>query len=296
MAETTRRRAQTRVNHRPRAPRPEQLLVLMIRMLKDRESKPYMVQNVALNTSHAQKVFRRVYDKLSHALYRSDEVLMTVDAKMASRLQATMDKNYQQLYDKLSQEEMRLDAMQEAEGVSGDVHYTVEREEKAVIYSPRAMRFVILMRTLDRIVTKIDLLHISGIIETTHAALAKWTWQRTITAFANEIIMASNTALQRTRQSLISKTQKEREKMFAKRTANTLDGGDNDAATKNDETSVTQRRTDDAGMPETHEIDQALEHQFDDVEFIPENDDDDDIAQIAPRGRARASKTAATAG
>ena len=287
MAQETTRRAPRRANNPPRRSRPEKRLVLMIRMLKDRESKPFMTQAVELRTSHAQHVFNRVYDKLSNALYRSDEVLMTVDAPMAARLQTSMDKNFQGLFDDLVNEETRLDALQEAQGVAGEVHYTVAKEELAVIYSPRASRFVLLMRTLDRVVTKIDLLHISGIIETTHATLAKWTWERTIIRFANEIIMASNKALQQTRSSLITKTQKERDKALAKmQTA--AEGAEAAAAVSAGDYK--------ADMPAPHEIEQAIQHPVVDVEAIPETDDDDDIAQLEPRGRTRTPKLAAAAG
>lgn len=260
----------------------------MIRMLKDRESKPFMTQAVKLRTSHAQHVFNRVYDKLSNALYRSDEVLMTVDAPMAGRLQTSMDKNFQGLFDDLVAEETRLDALQEAQGVDGEVQYTVAKEELAVIYSPRATRFVLLMITLDRIVTKIDLLHISGIIETTHATLAKWTWERKIIRFANEIIMASNKALQQTRSTLITKTQKERDKAVAKMQA---------AAENAEAEAVPAVSTGDnkADMPAPNEIEQAIQHPVEDVEAIPETDDEDEIAQLAPRGRTHSLKLAAVA-
>jgi hypothetical protein len=281
---TTRRKSGS--STQARRSRPEKLLVLMIRMLADRESKPFMKQQVALQTSHTQHVFRRVYDKLSHALYRTDEVLMTVDAKMAARIQAVVDKNYQKLYDDLSKEEMRLDSLQEAEGISGEICYTSEKEETATIFSPRAMRFVVLMRTLDRIINKIDLLHISGIIDTTPAALAKWTWQRRVIAFANEIIMASNTAVQKTRQQLIERTRLDREKHRQRmEAAQQAEETDRDA----------DRESAEHDMPAPHEVDHALAMEIPDVEAVPDLDDDGDLGSAAPKRATRTARAAAAA-
>jgi hypothetical protein len=256
----------------------------MIRMLSDRESKPFMTQQVAMQTSHTQHVFRRVYEKLSDALYRTDEILMTVDATMAARIQSVVDKNYQQLYDELSKEEMRLDALQEAEGISGEVSYTSEKEETAVIYSPRAMRFVVLMRTLDRIINKLDLLHISGIIETTHAALAKWTWQRRVIAFANSIIEASNKAVQTTRRRLIERTRLDREKRKERLAAAEAAG----AADTSD--------PEEPGMPAPHEVEHALSTEIPDVEAVPDLEDDGDLGAMKPKRAPRTAPLAAAAG
>jgi hypothetical protein len=260
----------------------------MIRMLADQESKPFMKQQVALQTSHTQHVFRRVYDKLSNALYRTDEILMTVDAKMAARIQVAVDKNYQKLYDDLSKEEMRLDSLQEAEGISGEICYTSEKEETATIYSPRAMRFVVLMRTLDRIINKIDLLHISGIIDTTPAALAKWTWQRRVIAFANEIIMASNTAVQTTRQQLIERTRLDREKYRQRMEAAQQAEEDADR--------VAAQETGEHDMPAPHEIDHAMATEIPDVEAVPDMDDDGDRGSVGPKRVVRTARAVAAAG
>lgn len=283
---TTRRRSGS--STQARRSRPEKLLVLMIRMLADRESKPFMKQQVALQTSHTQHVFRRVYDKLSNALYRTDEILMTVDAKMAARIQVAVDKNYQKLYDDLSKEEMRLDSLQEAEGISGEICYTSEKEETATIYSPRAMRFVVLMRTLDRIINKIDLLHISGIIDTTPAALAKWTWQRRVIAFANEIIMASNTAVQTTRQQLIERTRLDREKYRQRMEAAQQAEEDADR--------VAAQESGEHDMPAPHEIDHAMATEIPDVEAVPDMDDDGDLGSVGPKRAVRTARAVAAAG
>lgn len=279
MAEQARRRSRTRPT-KTRINQPERLLVQMIAMLQDRESKPYMIQQVELLTSHTQQVFRRVYGKLSDALYRSDEVLMTVNPVLAVRVQAVVDKNYQQLYDELSKEEMRLDSLQEAEGVSGKISYTAQKEENAVIYSPRAMRFVILMRTLDRVINKIDLLHICGIIETNYAALAKYTWQKRVIRFANEIIMASNAALSTTRSDLVEKTRAERERL-RERVAQAEAGG------------TVIELPEAAQMPAEHEIDQAMAHEIEEVSAVAETEEEERVSDSAVRRRGRVPLAAA---
>lgn len=182
--------------------RPDRLLVLMFSMLRDEASKPYVSDEVTLHTDQSQKVFVRVFAKLSDALYRSDAILPQVAVKEATTLHRGMDKTFDELYQKLSKEEQRVDILCQSEGVDGVAKYTAARTRTAIIYSPRARRFLMLLEIYDRMMGKLDYLHLSGILSTSEWLVVTYDWRRQLFAYANALIEASNEAMRTARQKL----------------------------------------------------------------------------------------------
>ena len=179
--------------------RPDRLLIIMFSMLRDESSKPYVTEDITLNTDQSQKVFQRVFAKLSDALYRSDTILTQVAPQAATALHRVMDKSFEELYQKLTREDQRVDVLCQGEGIVGEAKYTAAATRSAVIYSPRARRFMLLLEIYDRMVRKLDLLHLYGILGTAEWMMLTYDWRRDLFAFANAQIEASNEAMRAAR-------------------------------------------------------------------------------------------------
>lgn len=61
-----------------------------------------------------------MFAKLSDALYRSDTILTQVAPQAATALHRVMDKSFEELYQKLTREDQRVDVLCQGEGIVGE--------------------------------------------------------------------------------------------------------------------------------------------------------------------------------
>ena len=246
--------------------RPDRLLIIMFSMLRDESSKPYVTEDITLNTDQSQKVFQRVFAKLSDALYRSDTILTQVAPQAATALHRVMDKSFEELYQKLTREDQRVDVLCQGEGIVGEAKYTAAATRSAVIYSPRARRFMLLLEIYDRMVRKLDLLHLYGILGTAEWMMLTYDWRRDLFAFANAQIEASNEAMRAARQKL-EKEARELRESYHKR----LRG---DATAAGADADVAPAET----VPSEQEFLEAVQHNLSDIARVSEHDDAEEAA------------------
>ena len=247
--------------------RPDRLLIIMFSMLRDEASKPYVNEDITLNTDQSQKIFQRVFAKLSEALYRSDTILTQVAPKEATTLHRLMDKSFEELYQKLTKEDQRVDVLCQGEGIIGEAKYTSSSTRNAIIYSPRARRFMLLLEIYDRMVRKLDLLHLYGILGTAEWMTVTYDWRRDLFAFANAQIEASNEAMRAARQKLEREARELRAAYHKRqRTDAVATGETNPPATPAE-----------AG-PSEQEFLEAVQHDLSDIARVSEHDDTEEAA------------------
>jgi hypothetical protein len=130
------------------------------------KSHPYFTQNIKLNSLHAQQVFDRGFDLCSDAIFTLSVVLRVVGTDQQAReVEGVVDERINKTFEDIRSESARLDKLAEANGIEfRGVEYSKPKEMDVKITSPRAVRYMGLIREFDGMVAKLDILWLSGVI------------------------------------------------------------------------------------------------------------------------------------
>lgn len=153
------------------------------------KSHPYFIQKVKLHSFHAQQVFNRGFDLYANAVFSLSVVLRIVGTdEQAREVEGIVDEQLNKMFADIRGEVSRLETMAEANGVEfAGVTYSNPTEVEAKITSPRAVRYVGLIREFDGLVAKLDTLWLSGMIPDGTYSRTIYEWKRRLLRLAGSI-------------------------------------------------------------------------------------------------------------
>lgn len=160
-------------------------------------SRPFFVQSVRLNSLHAQQVFERGFDICANAIFSLSVVLRIVGSDEQSRdVEGVVDERLNKMFEDIKAESARLDKLAETNGIEFQgIGYSNPRDVQAHITSPRAIRYIGLIREFDSLITKLDTLWLSGVIPDSNYSSGVYEWKRRLLRLAGGIRQMAGRAM-----------------------------------------------------------------------------------------------------
>jgi hypothetical protein len=161
------------------------------------KSHPYFTQKVRLHSFHAQQVFDRGFEICAAAIFSLSVVLRIIGTDDQARdVEGIVDEHLNNMLDDIRGEVARLDKLAESNGIEfAGVDYSHPKEVEAKITSPRAVRYIGLIREFDGLVAKLDTLWLSGTIPDGIYSRSIYDWKRRILRLAGTIRSISGRAM-----------------------------------------------------------------------------------------------------
>lgn len=152
-------------------------------------SRPYFVQRVKLNSLHAQQVFHRGFEICANAIFSLSVVLRVIGTdEQAREVEGIVDERLNKMFEDMHSEIARLEKMAEANGIEfKGIDYSHPKEVEAKITSPRAVRYIGLIREFDGLVARLDTLWLSGVIPDGNYSSSVYDWKRRLLRLASSI-------------------------------------------------------------------------------------------------------------
>lgn len=152
-------------------------------------SRPYVVQQIPLQSFHAQQVFRRGFEIYSRSIYSLSVVLRaTTDEEKIRMIEGVIDEKLNNSNEDLRKEIEQLRKVAEDNGITlGKVDYSNPGTVEAKISSHRAARYVNLIREYDSLIASLDALWLSGMIPDRDYSQKIYEWKRRILRIATHV-------------------------------------------------------------------------------------------------------------
>lgn len=153
------------------------------------KSHPYFTQKVKLHSFHAQQAFDRGFELCANAIFSLSVVLRIIGTdEQAHEVEGLVDERLNKMFEDMRNEASRLDKMAEANGIEfKGIDYSHPKEVEAKITSPRAVRYVGLIREFDGLIAKLDTLWLSGVIADSAYSRSIYEWKRRLLRLAGGI-------------------------------------------------------------------------------------------------------------
>lgn len=205
---------------------------------KQSNSRPYVVQEIPLQSFHAQQIFRRGFDVYTQSIYSLSVVLRAIaDENQVREMEGLIDDKLNKAQDDIRNEMARLEKVAENNGITLEkVNYSQPTAVEAKISSHRSARYANIIREFDALIAKLDALWLSGMIPDNEYSRILYEWKRRI------IKMASHTS-GIVRQAMISAGKKTRR-----------ENSDDDASNKAIDQAVSDVEPANLDEPGTNEI------------------------------------------
>ena len=151
-------------------------------------SRPFLTQKAMLSSLHAQQVFDRGYEMCANALFSLSVVLRFIGSEaQAQEVDALVDALIDQTLEDLRKESLRIREIVESNGIETAIGYTSARTVEAQITSPRAIRYLAIIREFDSMLAQMDALWLSSVVTDTQYARGVYEWKRRILRLAGQI-------------------------------------------------------------------------------------------------------------
>jgi hypothetical protein len=192
------------------------------------KSHPYFTQKVKLHSLHAQQVFDRGFELCASAIFSLSVVLRIIGTDQQAReVEGAVDERLNKAFEDIRGEALRLEKLAEANGIEfKGIEYSRPKEVEAKITSPRAVRYLGLIREFDGMVAKLDTLWLSGVVPDGNYSHSIYEWKRRLLRLAGGIRSIASRAMIAARK---------KEAQVAKKA---LDGTGGDTETQVDTTEV----------------------------------------------------------
>jgi hypothetical protein len=153
------------------------------------KSRPYFKQKVRLNSFHAQQVFDRGFDLCSSSIFTLSVVLRVIGSnEQAMEVEDIADAHINSIFGAMHDETDRLVHLAEKHGIElTGIDYSSPKEVDAMITSPRAVRYLALIREFDALVARFDVLWLSGTMPDGDYSRHVYEWKRKLLRVAGEI-------------------------------------------------------------------------------------------------------------
>ncbi len=173
-------------------------------------SRPFLTQQVVLNSLHEQQVFDRDYEMCTNALFSLSVVLRFIGSEaQAQEVDALVDALIDQTPEDLRRESLRIREVVESNGIETAVGYTSAKTVDAQITSPRAIRYLAIIREFDSMLAQTDALSLSSAVTDSQYARGVYEWKPRILRLAGQIRqIASRAVLAARRMKLVRKSLK----------------------------------------------------------------------------------------
>ena len=150
------------------------------------KSHPYFTQKIKLHSLHAQQAFDRGFELCANAIFSLSVVLRIIGTdEQAHEVEGLVDERLNKMFEDMRNEASRLDKMAEANGIEfKGIDYSHPKEVEAKITSPRAVRYVGLIREFDGLIAKLDTLWLSGVIADSAYSRSIYEWKRRLLRLA----------------------------------------------------------------------------------------------------------------
>lgn len=167
-------------------------------------SMPVMSIKLELHTDHAQRVYRRAFDRLKGDLYVC--TVRTVSNRMdtaAQAIETLITTEFSSVRKDLDSELERVEVMFDALKVSEMAQFERAEVFDAQYSTPRAKEYLDLLRKMDQLLMRYDTLWLLGEISTKQRVDRSHNWQRRLIKVANRLRELGN----RTRNGLTREAQ-----------------------------------------------------------------------------------------
>lgn len=160
-------------------------------------SQAIFPMTVELRSRHAQRAFKRGYETAARALYALS-ILLPIYAgeDKAAQVGEHADAMIAEQRKGLVEEIERMTQVAEEHGIDlSAVEYTNAKRFTAEITTPRASQYLGLLREMDRLVSLIDVLWLSGVYDDQQHNNGAYHWQRNLIKLANQLRTLSGQAI-----------------------------------------------------------------------------------------------------
>ena len=152
-------------------------------------SRPVFDQTVTIQSNHAQRLLDRGFLLVVRALYGIDVVLRILgDEEEMDQVEGIVGALIGALAAELRAEHARLAQLREANGISATPRYTHPRKITVHISSPQLAQYTALIEELDRLMTVMDALWLTGVLTNKQRADGAYQWRIRVLRTGREII------------------------------------------------------------------------------------------------------------
>lgn len=159
-------------------------------------SRPFLTQQAVLNSLHAQQIFDRGYEMCANALFSLSVVLRFIGTEaQAQEVDALVDDLIDQTLEDIRKESLRLSRIAESNGIETTIGYTSAKAVEFQITSPRAIRYLAIIREFDSMLAQMDALWLSSVVTDSQYARGVYEWKRRILRLAGQIRQIASRAV-----------------------------------------------------------------------------------------------------
>ena len=152
-------------------------------------SRPVFDQTITIHSNHAQRLLDRGFLLVVRALYGIDVVLRILgDDEEMDQVEEIVGKLIGELATELRAEHARLAQLREANGISATPRYTNPKRITVHISSPQLAQYTALIEELDRLMTVMDALWLTGVLTNKQRADGAYQWRTRLLRTGREII------------------------------------------------------------------------------------------------------------
>ncbi|NMQ27854.1 hypothetical protein E4Q23_08855 [Candidatus Accumulibacter phosphatis] len=151
-------------------------------------SRPFLTQTTLLNSLHAQQIFDRGYEMCANALFSLSVVLRFIGSEeQALEVDTLVDTQIDQTLEEIRKESLRLKEVAEGNGIETTIGYTSAKAIDVQITSPRAIKYLAIIREFDGMMAHLDALWLSCVITDSQYARGVYEWKRRILRLAGQV-------------------------------------------------------------------------------------------------------------
>jgi len=152
-------------------------------------SRPVFDQTITIHSNHAQRLLDRGFLLVVRALYGIDVVLRIIgDDEEMDQVEEIVGSLIGELAAELRAEHARLAQLREANGISATPRYTNPKRITVHISSPQLAQYTALIEELDRLMTVMDALWLTGVLTNKQRADGAYQWRTRVLRTGREII------------------------------------------------------------------------------------------------------------
>ena len=156
---------------------------------RDAFSRPVFDQTIRIQSNHAQRLLDRGFLLVVRALYGIDVVLRIIgDDEEMDQVEEIVGKLIGDLAAELKAEHARLAQLRETNGISATPRYTNPKRITVHISSPQLAQYTALIEELDRLMTVMDALWLTGVLSNKQRADGAYQWRTRVLRTGREII------------------------------------------------------------------------------------------------------------
>ena len=156
---------------------------------RDAFSRPVFDQTIRIQSNHAQRLLDRGFLLVVRALYGIDVVLRIIgDDEEMDQVEEIVGNLIGELAAELRAEHARLAQLRETNGISATPRYTNPKRITVHISSPQLAQYTALIEELDRLMTVMDALWLTGVLSNKQRADGAYQWRTRVLRTGREII------------------------------------------------------------------------------------------------------------